>query len=240
MADISDNTSSSDVVVDTAIASNPLLTAQTVNTPSAPAANTNNIVATTIEASASANQGFSNNSGGSGQGGQTASTPLTVANVNASSAPEQSASANFAKTLKAATSQPVAEQILVQVKTAVKNGESKIEIRLDPAELGKLTIKLETGSDGKTGISIIADSKSTLDLLQRDSRNLQQALADAGLSTDAGSLSFNLRGGDQQQQDQQQASSGYKKMQPEEEVIPLAAVTRSYTLQMSDGLDIRI
>ena len=40
---------------------------------------------------------------------------------------------------------------------------------------------------------VTADNKQTLDLLQKDSKQLQEALQQAGLQTDEDSLSFNLR-----------------------------------------------
>ena len=38
----------------------------------------------------------------------------------------------------------------------------------------------------------------TFELLQRDARGLEKALQDAGLKTDSGSLSFNLKGEEEQ------------------------------------------
>jgi flagellar hook-length control protein FliK len=51
---------------------------------------------------------------------------------------------------------------------------------------------------------VVVDRPATLDLLQRDARNLERILQDAGLQTDSGSLSFSLRnsGGDAQGQSQ--------------------------------------
>jgi flagellar hook-length control protein FliK len=44
----------------------------------------------------------------------------------------------------------------------------------------------------------VADSQSTLDMLQKDSGGLQRALQDAGLSADSNSLQFSLRDNGQQ------------------------------------------
>jgi hypothetical protein len=41
---------------------------------------------------------------------------------------------------------------------------------------------------------VTADSKDTLDLLRRDSNDLQKALENAGLQMDSGDMTFNLRG----------------------------------------------
>ena len=95
---------------------------------------------------------------------------------------------------------PVVEQVLVHMKSALHDGSSHINIQLEPEELGRIDVRLHVDHDGKTGAVITADNKDTLALLQRDTRGLQQALEGAGLKTDAGSLSFNLRGDNPQQQ----------------------------------------
>ena len=61
--------------------------------------------------------------------------------------------------------------------------------------------------DGRAAATIIADRPETLELLQRDSRGLQQALQDAGLKSDSANLSFNLGGGNASGE-QQSAEAG--------------------------------
>ncbi len=53
---------------------------------------------------------------------------------------------------------------------------------------------MEVGHDGRVNAVVTADNKDTLDMLQKDSRELERALQQAGLQADSGSLSFNLRG----------------------------------------------
>lgn len=111
---------------------------------------------------------------------------------------------------KTATGQKIAlpenatEQVMVQVRKGLKEGNSKIEIRMQPEELGKVHVKIETAHDGASKITVTAERRETLDMLQRDSRSLERALQDTGLKTDSSSLSFNLRGDNSQQQQQQQ------------------------------------
>src|SRR3546814_6284200 len=76
---------------------------------------------------------------------------------------------------------------------------------LHPAELGRIEVKLENASDGTLRAVISAERSETLDLLQRDARGLERALQEAGVKTDSGSLSFNLRG---QGQGQEQRAEG--------------------------------
>jgi hypothetical protein len=91
---------------------------------------------------------------------------------------------------------------------------------------------------------ITADNKETLDMLQRDRASLEQALADAGLKADAGSLSFNLRGGQHDQANDQRFGRGLPQMPKilpeEEELIGLATMTKNYVVEWHEGLDIKI
>lgn len=94
----------------------------------------------------------------------------------------------------------VAAQVGMQITKTVSEGGDHFSIRLDPAELGRVEVKLHFLGDGKVTAAVSADNQQTLDLLQRDSRSLDRALQDAGLRTDSGSLSFSLRQQGQQQQ----------------------------------------
>jgi flagellar hook-length control protein FliK len=82
---------------------------------------------------------------------------------------------------------------------SVSKKDNVIDLRLEPAQLGKVQIKLDF-SDGKTNIMVIADRQDTLNLLQRDTRALEKILTDNGMNVDSSSLSFDLRGQQQQQQ----------------------------------------
>lgn len=93
---------------------------------------------------------------------------------------------------------PVFDQVAVHVAKAAADGLDKINIKLKPATLGHIEVHLEVASNGHVHAVIAADKPETLDLLQRDARSLERALGDAGLRTDSGSLSFNLRGQGQQ------------------------------------------
>ena len=71
---------------------------------------------------------------------------------------------------------------------------------LHPEELGRVEVKLEMAQDGQVKATVTAENKDTLAMLQKDSDGLSKALSDAGLKTDPGSMSFNLRGDQSQQQ----------------------------------------
>ncbi len=93
-----------------------------------------------------------------------------------------------------AADRPVApNEVAVTIQRAAARGENRIRIQLHPAELGQVDVRLKVGADGVVRAMIQVDRPETLDIMQRDARGLERALQDAGLKTDSGSLSFNLR-----------------------------------------------
>jgi|GEM_PF-1927492 len=86
--------------------------------------------------------------------------------------------------------------IALQIAKHVSKGVSTFEIRLDPAELGRIDVKLELAQDGRVTALLAVEKPETLDLLQRDAKALEQALKDAGLDVDSDALNFNLQDGD--------------------------------------------
>jgi hypothetical protein len=100
------------------------------------------------------------------------------------------------------------DQVAARLSQGSKLGLSQIEIQLKPASLGAVDVKIELTHDGRVSAVISADRSDTLMQLQRGSGELQQALKDAGLQTDNGSLSFSLRG-DPQSGDQSGRQPGY-------------------------------
>jgi flagellar hook-length control protein FliK len=112
---------------------------------------------------------------------------------------------SFADSLSAArgaraTANPLVAQVAVHVAKAVSEGNDRITIKLSPADLGRIDVRLDIGTDGRIQAVFAADKPGTVEMLQRDARELERALQDAGLRADSGSLSFNLRG-EQQQHD---------------------------------------
>lgn len=81
------------------------------------------------------------------------------------------------------TATPPAGAAWAQVVTAIseRNGEAKLELRLNPPELGRVIISFE--SDGADFIRVVvgADSQQTLDLMRRNLDILQRELARNGL-----------------------------------------------------------
>ncbi|WP_420404646.1 flagellar hook-length control protein FliK [Nisaea sp.] len=163
--------------------------------------------------------------GGRSQGGagqSSLSETGTTANGSARTAEApSSSSSSFADTLRTSgtersappseTRQPLpgaaAEQVKVKLVKAAQGGLDKIKIQLNPSELGKVDIRLEFGSDGGVRGVVTVEKPETLHLLQRDARQLEQALQDAGFNTDGESLEFQMRGGNTNER-QQNAGAG--------------------------------
>lgn len=119
--------------------------------------------------------------GGSGQGADS---------------PARAGEAQSPAQARPAPAPPVKEQVAVQIQRGLSQGQQRLNIRLQPPELGRIDVKLDVGDDGITRATLSIDQPETLDLLQRDARGLERALQNAGLKTDSNSLSFDLRGGD--------------------------------------------
>lgn len=162
---------------------------------------------------------------------------------------------NFASTLSAiraanggATGLPnVVDQVILQMNRSVKTGDNQMAVQLNPADLGKITVKLDIGSDGKVQGTVTADNPQTLGMLQKDSRSLERALQDAGLRADPGSLQFSLSGQENGRNANQTANNGNGNANtpdgtiPAEEILALtdSASTETYYLT-PNGVNIQV
>jgi hypothetical protein len=82
----------------------------------------------------------------------------------------------------AAPTPPVANQISTQLPQLLTKVEKQtIELRLDPPELGRVTIHLTT-NDQQVTAQVIADRPDTVDLMRRHAELLTATLARAGFS----------------------------------------------------------
>jgi flagellar hook-length control protein FliK len=88
---------------------------------------------------------------------------------------------------------PATTQVAVAVARAVEDGVDRISIKLQPPELGRIDVRLDLGTDGRVQAVILAERPATLEILQRDARDLERALNNAGLDAGNGGLSFGLR-----------------------------------------------
>jgi len=76
---------------------------------------------------------------------------------------------------RAMPAQPVQEQVAVQLNRAVANGQSRLSMRLHPAELGRIEVKLDMNDDGSVRATLSVEKPETLEMMQRDVRSLEKA-----------------------------------------------------------------
>lgn len=205
--------------------------------------------------------GNMNSQGGQSQDGeaaaQAASDQIQTTSTDATSAASSAKPVSFAEHVtKASLSRtganvPVSEQIAVQMSHALKDGQNQMTIKLHPADLGRIDVKIDVSTDGRVTASFSVEQPSTLDLLTKDQRGLERSLSDAGLKTDSGTLSFNLRNdnGSSQQQSantntqQDNGSGAYARALPDsaesDEAVPAGLIEMVWHMS-PDRVDVRI
>jgi flagellar hook-length control protein FliK len=119
---------------------------------------------------------------------------VPAAAVQTAPAPPPAASAPAAATLVPYTAPVLVppDALAATIARKALDGANRFEIRLDPAELGRLDVTIEVDETGHTRAHIRAERPEALELLQRDAKGMEQALRQAGLQTDQSSLSFSL------------------------------------------------
>lgn len=135
--------------------------------------------------------------------------------------------------------------LAVQIAASARAGNSRFEIRLDPAELGRIDVRLDVDRHGNVTSHLTVEKPETLAMLRQDAPQLQRSLEDAGLKTGQNGLQFSLR---DQSSGQQNNNHGQAERQPQRLVIgettavPLVAanITYSYAASANRGLDIRV
>jgi flagellar hook-length control protein FliK len=105
----------------------------------------------------------------------------------------------------------IGRDIGVEIARHVAAGKDELTIRLSPAEMGRVDVRLSFDGKGALHATVRADSPQALDMLRRDAGDLGRSLADAGIRTDSSTFSFDSRGsgtGQFAQQQQHGHSSG--------------------------------
>ncbi len=81
----------------------------------------------------------------------------------------------------------------VEIGLRALQGLKEFQIRLDPAELGRVEIRLSIDEDGTVTARVVVDRVETLNLLQRDAKTLERAFEQAGLKSADGGIDMTLR-----------------------------------------------
>jgi len=164
-------------------------------------------------------------------------------------APLPAAPANVAPvaplSVVAATDAPVPlSGLAVEIAASALNGKSRFDIRLDPAHLGRIDVRIDVDRNGQVTSHLTVEKPETLSMLRQDAPQLQRALDDAGFKTGDGGLQFSLRDQSSSRHDNGDDNSRNARtlVISDEETIPAVIAGRSYgrVLGSSSGVDIRI
>ena len=134
--------------------------------------------------------------------------------------------------------------LALEIAASIKSGKSRFEIRLDPADLGRIDVRIDIDRNGQVTSHLTVEKPETLSILRQDAPQLQRALDDAGVKTGSGGLQFSLR--DQSSSGQNNGGDSRPNAQrliiTDEDTIPAAVAGRSYgrSLGGSGGVDIRV
>ncbi|HEY9013126.1 MAG TPA: flagellar hook-length control protein FliK [Devosia sp.] len=143
------------------------------------------------------------------------------------------------KSVHAAYQAPVQQinvpQVAFEVVRQFNHGNTRFQIRLDPPELGRIDVRMHVDGDGNVHARMTVERAETLDLMQRDQRSLEKALAQAGLDGGKTNLEFSLRqnpfardGQGQQQQHNGSGSPFASRAADADEVPEIASTTTQY------------
>ncbi|MGB0410587.1 MAG: flagellar hook-length control protein FliK [Pikeienuella sp.] len=154
-------------------------------------------------------------------------------------APHIAEGGNFRQTTVGAPQQPSltptdARSVVLQVAAQiVKVDAGKLDIRLDPPELGRVSVTLSTGDDSISAV-VAAERPETHDLLRRHADMLQRALRDAGYADVT--LNFSDTTAEQQNGD-----SAFQQKFGGSSAEPTSPDTTAHSVNLSlNGLDIRL
>lgn len=134
----------------------------------------------------------------------------------------------------------------IEIAAAIRAGKSRFDISLDPAELGRIDVRINVDRNGQVTSHLTVEKPETLSMLKQDAPQLQRALDDAGFKTGSNGLSFSLRdqnsSGQNSGQNHENGGNARRLIISEDETVAAAPVGRGYgrMLGSSSGVDIRV
>ena len=134
--------------------------------------------------------------------------------------------------------------LALEIVASARSGKSRFDIRLDPADLGRIDVRIDVDRNGQVTSHLTVEKPETLSMLRQDAPLLQRALDDAGVKTGDGGLQFSLR--DQSSSghnnDNETGRNARRLVIGDEDTIPAAVAGRTYgrMLGSSSGVDIRV
>jgi flagellar hook-length control protein FliK len=183
-----------------------------------------------------------------------AASAQASATASTSSQPSQGGPLSFAaevaqkvaaQTTAAGSVVPV-HALAVTIAARANAGSTRFDIRLDPPELGRIDVQLTLDKEGRVKSKLVVEKQETLDLLQRDQRNLERTLSQAGLNTTENGIEFSLQDQSGQGSRDRQEETAPRRWQaviedPDAQATLQAnAATYSRLAAARGGIDIRI
>ncbi|TAL29448.1 MAG: flagellar hook-length control protein FliK [Alphaproteobacteria bacterium] len=135
------------------------------------------------------------------------------------------------------------QMIAMHIQRNANAGVNTFTMQLEPAELGRLEVRMRFGRDGGIRAHLIADKPETLSMLQNDSAQLHRILQQAGFDADDSALSFDLRHQGQHRDTEQSYNgagqpAGYDAASSDIQQIKMPIVAEGYIRQ--NGVNIMV
>jgi flagellar hook-length control protein FliK len=134
--------------------------------------------------------------------------------------------------------------LALQIAVTAQSGSSRFEIRLDPAELGRIDVRIDLDRHGQITSHLTVEKPETLAMLRQDAPQLQRALDNAGFRTGDHGLQFSLRDQSSSNQNGGSAAGGqaHRLIISEDDVVPVTIAGRTYgrVTGQGGGVDIRV
>ncbi len=175
--------------------------------------------------------------------------PLDVARADVVAPPSHRATAEAITTAPTTTSTAgVAAVPLAAVAETIaaraSSGTSRFTVKLDPAELGAVDVRVEVRANGEVRAHLVVERSDTLDMMLRDQKNLERSLGQAGLDVSSSGLQFSLRDQNARRDDQRGWDDGSAEDRERvEEIAPRATpelAIAAYGTRRIGGVDLRI
>ncbi len=143
----------------------------------------------------------------------------------------------------AQTAPPDLNALAINIAAKSQAGAKQFDISLEPAELGRVEVRLTVDNAGNAQAHLVAERPETLQMLQRDSGTLSHALKESGVQLGDNGLQFSLKGQERQGDGAQQGASRARPLAlsavtSAQNILPISS---SYGLAFSQaGIDIRV
>jgi flagellar hook-length control protein FliK len=168
--------------------------------------------------------------------------------ANAAQQPAQAAAPSGAAPQLSVTASTTAavplNGLALQIAVTAQSGRSRFEIRLDPAELGRIDVRIDLDRHGQITSHLTVEKPETLAMLRQDAPQLQRALDNAGFKTGDNGLQFSLRDQSSSGQHGGNEASGnaHRLIISEDDVVPVTIAGRTYGRipGSGGGVDIRV